>query len=201
MCAVLIVITTGCAAGSSKNINVGSIPGDAGPTLPRMVEPLRVDRVTESYRAYSTILDHKWHEGNVAVRDHTDRGLFQNDQWLDENAGKSYPEAVSDFRSANDKDVQIESRFEYSGKLSLIDQGEFKKTIGGGDGWDVFRKAHPGASGIVTFSAVGFDRDGSRAVVNVAYLCASHCGNGTFYILEKTNGEWTIAKEIGTWMS
>jgi hypothetical protein len=198
----VIAAAGGCVVGSSRNINLGGVAEQtpSRPT-PANVEPSTVDRSKESYSIYSAILDHKWNNGSIVVRDHTDRGLFQNDEWLDNNVGQSYPDAVRDFKTANEKDTQIENRFDYSGKVSLIDQQEFKKTIGGGDGWDAFRKSHPGASGIATFSAAGFDHDGNRAVVNVSYLCASHCGNGSFYILEKKDGEWTISKEMGTWIS
>ena len=123
------------------------------------------------------------------------------DDWLNTNVAKSYADAVSDFKTANEKEQQLENRFEYGGKLSLISQDEFTKTINSGGGWDTFKKNHPGVSGIVTFSAVGFSRDGSHAVVNLSYLCYSHCGNGTFCILEKKNGEWIIAQQIGTWIS
>jgi hypothetical protein len=198
----MALLTAACVAGSSRNINVADVPGQTpGPTIPKMVEPLAFDRGKESYRVYSVILNHKWERGNIVVRDHTGRGLFQNDEWLDTNVGKSHPEEVTDFNKANEKDVQLENQLDYSGKFSLISEQEFKKTIGGGDGWDLFRKGHPDATGVVTFSAVGFDRNGSHAVVNLSYLCAAHCGNGTVYILEKKNGEWAVSQEIGTWMS
>ena len=198
----VVVAAGGCIAGASKNLNTSDIPEQT----PKQATPVNVgtsplDRSKDSYLIYSAILNNKWDKGNIVVRDHTDRGLFQNDEWLDSNVGKTYPEAVSDFNKSNEKDTQLENRFDYSGNISLIDEQEFKKTIGGGDGWDTFKKTHPGASGIVTFSAVGFDRDGTHALVNVSYLCWSHCGNGSVYILEKKNDQWTIAQEIGTWMS
>ena len=196
------VVVGGCIAGSSRNVNVADAPGQT----PVQQAPVNVvaspfDRGKESYRVYSVILNHHWDKGNLVVRDRTDRGLFQNDEWLDNNVGKTYADAVGDFKKANDKETQIENRFDYNGKISLIDQQEFKTTIGGGDGWDAFRKNHLGASGIVTFSAVGFDRDGNHALVNVSYLCANRCGNGSFYILEMKNGEWIISQDMGTWIS
>jgi hypothetical protein len=199
-CVATIVMSGGCVAESSRNINIADVRGQTpGQTTPLNVGSLPIDRSKESYRVYSAILDRKWDKGNIVVRNHTDRGLIQ-DEWLD-NVGQSYPDAVRDFKTANEHDTQIENRFEYNGKISFIDQQEFRKTIDGGDGWDAFRKSHPGASGIVTLSAIGFDRDGTHALVNVSYLCWSHCGNGSFYILEKKDGEWIIAKEIGTWIS
>lgn len=202
LCISLIILSSGCLAGSSRKVDVGADPGGSpGESTPSHVRTTSIDREKESYRIYSIVLNHKWDKGNVVVRSVTDRGLFQNDKWLENNVGKSFPEAVSDFKNANTKEIDIKELFDYSRKVSLIDQQEVKATIGGGEGWERFRKDHPGTSGIVTFSAVGFDSDGSHAVVNVSYLCASHCGNGSFYVLEKRDNDWTISKEIGTWMS
>lgn len=198
----LIILSSGCLAGSSRKVDVGADPGGShGESTPSHVRTTSIDREKESYRIYSIVLNHKWDKGNVVVRSVTDRGLFQNDEWLENNLGKSFPEAVSDFKNANTKEIDIKELFDYGGKVSLIDQKEVQATIGGGEGWERFRKDHPETSGIVTFSAVGFDSDGSHAVVNVSYLCASHCGNGSFFVLEKKDADWTISKEIGTWMS
>jgi len=198
----MVVLAGGCVLGSSKNINVGNVAVDKpGQAVQVESEPSPVDRGKETYRVYSAILKHGWDKGNIVVRSHTDRGLFQNDDWLNTSVDKSYADAVSDFKSANEKERPLETRFEYTGKIALIDEGEFQRTINGANGWDAFKKDHQGASGIATFSAVGFSRDGSHAVVNISYLCYSHCGNGSLDVLEKKNGEWTIAKEIGTWIS
>jgi hypothetical protein len=198
----LVIVTVGWVAGPARNVNIAEIPGQ----VPAQTEPVNVersafDRAKESYRVYSAILDHGWNKGSIAIRDHTDPGLFQNDEWRETTAGKTYPEAVSDFKTVNEKDTQIENHFDYSGKISLIDQQEFKSTIGGGDGWESFRKNNPGFSGIVTLSAVGFDRNGSHALVNVSYLCGNRCGNGNFYILETRDGKWVISQEVGTLIS
>ena len=58
-----------------------------------------------------------------------------------------------------------------------------------------------GATGIVTFSAVGFDASGATAVVNIMYVCAGLCGNGDVLILEKKNGNWTIKQTVGAVIS
>src|ERR1044072_1613642 len=125
--AALVVMGSGCVAGSSRTVNVGGVPGaDPGPTLPKMVEPVAFDRSKDSYQIYSAILNHKWDKGNIVVRGNTDRGLFQNDDWLETNVGKSCPEAVNDFKTANDKDSPLENHFDYNGKISLIAQQQVK---------------------------------------------------------------------------
>ena len=194
------IAAAGCAVKSSQKADVANIADEPGQIRPEH-GPATFDRGRESYQIYSIVLNHKWEGGNVVVRDRTDAGLFQNDQWLDTNVGNKYPDAVKDYKLANETAVQIEDHFDYSGKVALISEAEARKTINGPDGWDAFRKDRPDASGIVTLSAVGFDLDASHAIVNVSYLCASHCGNGTVFVLEKKDGAWKIEADIGTWMS
>lgn len=187
--------------GSSQKANVANFSEQNPVRIPAERGPASFDRRGEAYRIYSVILNRKWEKGNIVARDKTDGGLFQNEQRLEMNVGKSYPDAVDDYKTANKNSEQMENRFEYNGNISLIGEDEVKNTINSTEGWDAFKKSHPGASGIVTFSAVGFDLDGNHAIVNVSYLCASHCGNGTVFVLEKKDGDWTIKQEIGTWMS
>src|SRR6185369_12424227 len=112
-CMAMVVTAGGCVAGSSTKVNIADVPGQTpGQTTPINVEPTKFDRGKETYRIYSAILDHKWNNGSIVVRGRTDRGLFQNDEWLENNVGKSYPESVGDFRTANDKDVEIENHFD-----------------------------------------------------------------------------------------
>jgi hypothetical protein len=197
----LIGVTISAAACFHTPVTTSGADVPAVPESPGNMSSQPIDRSVESYKIYSVILAGKWSKSNLVVRDTTDRGMFQNDDWLEQNLGKSNLDAVNDFKAANEKSIQLENRFDYDGKLVLISQANFKKTIGEDGGWDQFKKAYPGATGIVSFSAVGFDRTGGRALVNVAYLCGGHCGDGTFFVLEKKNGEWAISKELGTWIS
>jgi hypothetical protein len=169
--------------------------------IPESIDPSPIDRGKETYKVYSALLNQQWKGGNVVIRNMTDRGLFASEHWLDDNVGLQYPEAVADFKKVNENSVQLSNHFDYDGKLVLIDQEEFKTTIGGGDGWNKFKNEHPGATGIITFSAVGFDASGTTAVVNVMFVCAGLCGNGNVYILEKKDGNWTLKQTVGAVIS
>jgi hypothetical protein len=49
----------------------------------------------------------------------------------------------------------------------------------------------------VTFqvSAVGFDRDGTRALVYVGHHCGNLCGGGGYHLLVKKDGKWQADRE------
>jgi hypothetical protein len=46
-------------------------------------------------------------------------------------------------------------------------------------------------------SAVGFNRDGTRALAYVGHYCGGLCGGGTYHFLVKKDGKWQVDKEYG----
>jgi hypothetical protein len=51
------------------------------------------------------------------------------------------------------------------------------------------------ASVIFHVSAVGFNRNGTRALVYVGHHCGSLCGGGTYDLLFKKDGRWQADQE------
>jgi hypothetical protein len=48
----------------------------------------------------------------------------------------------------------------------------------------------------VAFSAVGFNKDRTLAVLYATYFCGRRCARGTYYLLEKHNGQWNTVRSI-----
>jgi hypothetical protein len=61
------------------------------------------------------------------------------------------------------------------------------------------------ASVIFHVSAVGFSRDGTRALVYVGHDCGGLCGGGRYHLLVKKDGQWQVDREYRgltcTWAS
>jgi hypothetical protein len=51
------------------------------------------------------------------------------------------------------------------------------------------------ASVIFHVSAVGFNREGTRALVYVGHDCGSLCGGGGYHLLVKKDGQWQVDRE------
>jgi hypothetical protein len=51
------------------------------------------------------------------------------------------------------------------------------------------------ASVIFHVSSVGFNRDGTRALVYVGHNCGSLCGGGRYHFLVKKDGKWQVDRE------
>lgn len=76
------------------------------------------------------------------------------------------------------------------------------------DGWPVekngpqsFEQVFPGASGIISFSHVGFDSTLHEAIVSTAFVCGMLCGSGSRYVLRKKWGRWEVVNKLVVWVS
>ena len=57
-------------------------------------------------------------------------------------------------------------------------------------GWDGFYKSYPESGGYIVMSAVGFNKEKTRAVVYTGSSCGGLCGRWRFHLLEKSQGSW-----------
>jgi hypothetical protein len=69
------------------------------------------------------------------------------------------------------------------------------------DGSRSFEQLFPGASGIISFSHVGFDSTLREAIVSVSFVCGGLCGSGNRYVLKKKRGRWEVVAKLGLWVS
>ena len=69
------------------------------------------------------------------------------------------------------------------------------------DGSKSFDEVFPGASGIISFSHVGFDSTLHEAIVATSFVCGGLCGGGSRYVLRKRSGHWEVVNKWLVWMS
>lgn len=64
-----------------------------------------------------------------------------------------------------------------------------------------FEQLFPGASGIISFSHVGFDSTLHEAIVADSFVCGMLCGSGDRYVLRKIKGQWEVVNKWMVWES
>lgn len=64
-----------------------------------------------------------------------------------------------------------------------------------------FEQLFPGASGIISFSHVGFDSTLHEAIVATSFVCGMLCGSGHRYVLRKITGHWEVVNKWMVWVS
>ena len=57
-------------------------------------------------------------------------------------------------------------------------------------GWKAFHDMFPKSEGFIRFSAVGFNREKTKAILYMGWHCGGLCGDGHNYTLERKNGKW-----------
>ena len=67
--------------------------------------------------------------------------------------------------------------------------------------WSEFYRLYPGSGGYNSFSKVGYDKSGRFALVYFVNRCGSHCGTGTYVLVEKSEGGWVVKETAMMWIS
>ena len=95
-----------------------------------------------------------------------------------------YQPLIQDYLAKNQKKLVLERKFDLP-QYALVG---FGRTSG---------RASPPAPASIVFevSAVGFNRDGTRALVYVGHHCGSLCGSGGYHLLVKKDGKWQVDRE------
>src|SRR5581483_10093465 len=102
------------------------------------------------------------------------------------------------FREVNRQQAFLQRFFHSDFDYELVDETQLDSIFKAGD-WFAFYNRFPGSPGIMAFSRVGFNEDGTQALLYASNTCGGLCGGGYYVLMEKHNGRWVIVKEIEMW--
>jgi hypothetical protein len=108
---------------------------------------------------------------------------------------------VENYLARNAQPSQLSPDMDLGVDYVLMDSEELAK-ITRRPNWhqDLIEK-YPGSNGYLIFSHVGFNRSLDKAVVYVGNVAGPLMGSGSYYLLEKQNGTWTVKEETMVWIS
>lgn len=69
------------------------------------------------------------------------------------------------------------------------------------DNWDRFYEKYPGSQGLMDISRVGFNADGSKALVYVGNVAYDLVGEGFHVLLVRNGDTWVVHSKEMTWQS
>jgi hypothetical protein len=98
---------------------------------------------------------------------------------------------IDDYVAKNKKKLTLERNFDLP-QYALVGPTDVKAIQQGSRVADGFPF---NASVLFHVSAVGFNRNGTRALVYVGHHCGSLCGGGTYHFLVKKDGRWQVDKD------
>ena len=175
-------------------------PPPAGPTV---TPPPEIE--AEEYAVYSAMIQQNpvgFDLGSsVLIRQQPVSGLDDLERTL-ENVRPLPARLVDSYRSRNAEVYTLDPNLDVEMDYALMPEEEFKKVfLPKGSDWVRFHETYPEASGVVSFSRVGFGANEDEALVLMGYVCGDLCGAGGLYLLVKEEGGWKIQESLMVWMS
>ena len=111
------------------------------------------------------------------------------------SAASQFKDAIADYNRLNRKTWLLQKNFQIGKPYEIVPSDTLKAIFKEG-GWDGFYKHYPDSGGYLTMSAVGFNKEKTRAIVYTGSSCGSLCGRWGFHILEKVDGKWKEAPGV-----
>jgi hypothetical protein len=169
----------------------------------------------EEYAVYSALINQGTEEENanrllVIVKQPTpwvgfvekERDSFYED--LLKSSPALMAETVNDLKAKNKDHPQFTRRFNITRPYVLVSEQELESLFSkhGIGGWEKFYEKYPESRGYATFSRIGFNPEKTQALVYRGHSCGGLCGGGSYILLVKINGAWTIKGNVGPiWVS
>jgi hypothetical protein len=116
---------------------------------------------------------------------------------------KSWAEAAQHYLQENKTPKLLVREFQVKRPYVLLPMQEWK-TLVQQSRWEPFWQRFGERSGHTAFSAVGFDRSRTKALLYSAYSCGSLCGEGSYKLFTKFGGRWRstiVNADVCDWIS
>ncbi|HEV2092279.1 MAG TPA: hypothetical protein VGR18_03850 [Rubrobacter sp.] len=132
------------------------------------------------------------------------RGEVSEEQmlsYLRENLPGLCEETLADFVAKNRERHPVKPDFDPEGRLTCLDDGEFRRVFRDGEGWERFRRKFPDSDGTLRFSRVGLDRGVTQALIYAGQQFDWNVGTGGYRLFTRRDGSWTEGGKVGAWIS
>ena len=121
--------------------------------------------------------------------------------YLRENLPGLGEETLADFLAKNRERHPVRPDLDPDGRLTCLDDGEFRGVFRDGEGWERFRRMFPESDGTLRFSRVGLDRGVTQALIYAGQQFDWNVGSAGYRLFSKTDGSWTERGKAGAWIS
>jgi hypothetical protein len=155
----------------------------------------------EVYAIYSAHLARAKPEGRVppaALIIQAETENWDSPGCIREPIESEWQEVVADYRRKKATVSTIQDRLRVNVPHEFVSKEALLATFRSQGNWAEFHRSHPGSGGYLTFSAIGFNAEKTRAMLHSSYQCGGLCGSGRFYFFEKANGRWMSTEPLKT---
>lgn len=166
----------------------------------------------EDYNVYSAVIN-SFNEDIVVLKQKTSSRMSFMDGVFVELLSEDNPgfelEMATTLVEVNQNPLYLEESFNVSSvPVVLVSEAQLEYIFNDGyseNDWNQFHETFSNSEsigyGYNEFSAVAYNADKTKALVETANVCGPLCGLGLLIYLEKENGIWIIKKRVETWVS
>ncbi len=150
--------------------------------------------VEDAYRIYSLLLPHEESYGfakaTLIIQEETvSKVVAASEPCVTPEAARRFKDAIADYNRLNRKQGLLKRQFQIEKSYEIVSSDTIGALFKNG-GWDSFYKRYPDSGGYIIMSAVGFNKEKTRAIVYTGSSCGGLCGSWSFHLLEKIDGNW-----------
>ena len=154
--------------------------------------------VADAYQIYSLLIPHQesygFAKGTLVIQEQTVTSADVVGACLSPEAAREFSAAISDYRRSQTKKWLLKRQFQIEKPYEIESEQTLGRLRGHGlASWDAYYDHYPQSGGWIFMSAVGFNKNKTRAIVYMGSICGGLCGQAQFHLLEKVQGQW---KEI-----
>jgi hypothetical protein len=110
-------------------------------------------------------------------------------------------ETIENYLARNPERTKLSTEMDLGVEYKLLSAEELKKISSQSNWGEVLSEAYPGSFGYTVFSRVGFNNKLDQALIYVGSVGGPLMGSGSYFLMEKKNGEWILKERIEVWIS
>jgi hypothetical protein len=150
--------------------------------------------VKDAYRIYGLLLPHEesygFAKGTLTIQEETVSNQDVTEPCVTPQKAIRFKDAIADYNRLNRKKQWLLRRqFAIEKSYEVVSSDAIGVLLQDG-GWDSFYNRYPDSGGYIIMSAVGFNKERTRAIVYMGSSCGVLCGSWRFHLLEKIDGDW-----------
>ena len=149
--------------------------------------------VEEAYRIYSLLLPQEESYGfakrTLVVREETVSKTMPDRPCVTPDAATQFKDAIANYDRLNKTQWLLQRQFQVDKPYEIVNSDTIGVLFKDG-AWEGFYKRYPDSGGYIVMSAVGFNKEKTRAMVYTGSSCGGLCGRWRFHLLEKFHGKW-----------
>lgn len=110
-------------------------------------------------------------------------------------------ETINSYLARNKQPTQLSPDMQLGADYMLLSADELSKITSQSNWGEVLNEKYPNSHGYTMFSRVGFNNSLNQAVIYVGQMAGPLMGSGSYFLMEKQNGEWIMKGQVMVWIS